>query len=145
MRLSAPSDRLKRRTVSFMTWIGFVVSILILAIMVLGITSLIFDIVNHGGFHTEADALLDFMDRVLLVLIAMELFRTVMAYITKEKVVLAVLEASLVAVAREIILIGKEADPMKTVSMAFLLFAVFISYLIAYNKMKGWEREALYG
>lgn len=140
-----PPEWLRRGSIIGMMWVGYGVSLLMLVIMVLGLVSLVWDIVTLGGMHTEKDALLSFLDRALIVMIAMELFRTVMAYITKEKVVLAVLEASLVAVAREIILISEEVDPLETVSMGFLLLAVFLSYLVAYSKLKGWEREALYG
>ncbi|MBS1263734.1 MAG: hypothetical protein MAG715_00925 [Methanonatronarchaeales archaeon] len=104
-----------------------------------------YDCLQAAGRTQARGVLVSFLDSALVIMIAMELFRTVMAYITREKVVLAVLEASLVAVAREIILIGREADALKTISMAVLPVAVFGTYLASYRRLKGWERAPLYG
>lgn len=141
MKYSVPPDRLKRATIGVVIWLGYLVSAAIVLIMIIGIAGLFLEIFSHGGIHSSSEALLEFIDRVLLVLIAMELFRTVMAYITSKNEVLAVLEASLVAVAREIILIGKEAEPVEAVAVGVLLVLVFSTYIVAYRKLKGWETE----
>lgn len=141
MKLSGPPERMKEGSIAAVIWLGYAVAVAIVLIMLLGITGLFFEIFTHGGLHSSSEALLEFIDRALLVLIAMELFRTVMAYITKKNEVLAVLEASLVAVAREIILIGKEAEPVEAVAVGVLLVLVFTTYIVAYKKLKGWETQ----
>lgn len=141
MDFSGPPEQLKQGTIAAVVWLGYAVAIAIVLIMLLGISGLFLDIFSQGGFHASSEALLEFIDRALLVLIAMELFRTVMAYITTKNEVLAVLEASLVAVAREIILIGKEAEPIEAVAVGVLLILVFATYIVAYKKLKGWETQ----
>lgn len=136
-----PSKGLKESAISSVLWLGYGVSAVIVVIMFMGISSLAIDIASRGTLHAESRLLLEFVDKALVVLITMELFRTVMAYITAKNEVLAVLEASLVAVAREIILISKEAEPSKLVSMGLLLLIVFLTYFFAFKSLRGQERK----
>jgi len=104
----------------------------------IGLYDLVVDILEsiRSGAAFEVANVVDFIDTVLLLLIIVEVFRTVVAFSRDVSIVRIIIDASLVAVARKVI--GFRPDRyastdelfVNTLSIAVLLLAVIVAFYI---------------
>lgn len=127
--LSEPSE-------SGMRWLVLVTAYFVLVLFVIGIFDLLiglYDLVVTGRF-TDPIAVVELLDTVLLLLIIIEVHRTLLAYARQEPVIRIVIGAAMIAVAREII--GFRADDFETVFGALTAASAFgvllVSLIIVY-------------
>jgi len=96
--LTSPSEEL-------MHWLVLGTAYVLIALFLLGVVDVavgLYELVSSREF-TEPRAIVDLLDTVLLLLIIVEVHRTLLAYVRDEPVVRIVVGAGIVAVAREII------------------------------------------
>lgn len=121
-----------------MQWLVLVVAYFSLVLFLIGVIDLIlslWDLVTSGEF-TDPLAVVDLLDTVLLLLIIVEVHRTLIAYARNEPVVQTVVGAAIIAIAREII--SFRVDEFATVDDALtaaggfgiLLIGLVIAYFV---------------
>ncbi|PSP17878.1 hypothetical protein BRC62_04110 [Halobacteriales archaeon QH_10_67_13] len=88
-----------------MHWLVLGTAYVLIALFLLGVVDVavgLYELVSSREF-TDPRAIVDLLDTVLLLLIIVEVHRTLLAYVRNEPVVRIVIGAGIVAVAREII------------------------------------------
>ena len=127
--LSEPSE-------SGMRWLVLLTAYFVLILFVIGIFDLLiglYDLVVSGRF-TDPIAVVELLDTVLLLLIIIEVHRTLLAYAREEPVIRIVIGAAIIAIAREII--GFRAAEFETVFGALTAASAFgillVSLIIVY-------------
>lgn len=88
-----------------MQWLVLVTAYFVLALFLIGVFDLLiglYDLFKSGQF-TEPLAVVELLDTVLLLLIIVEVHRTLLAYVRNDPLVRIVVGAAIIAVAREII------------------------------------------
>jgi uncharacterized membrane protein (DUF373 family) len=121
-----------------MQWLVLVVAYFSLVLFLIGVFDLLlslWDLVTSGEF-TDPLAVVSLLDTVLLLLIIVEVHRTLIAYARNEPVVQTVVGAAIIAIAREII--SFRVDEFATVDDALtaaggfgiLLIGLVIAYFV---------------
>lgn len=88
-----------------MQWLVLATTYFLLALFVIGVGDLLlglYDLIVTGEF-TDPIAVVNLLDTVLLLLIIVEVHRTLLAYAREEPVIRIVVGAGIIAVAREIV------------------------------------------
>lgn len=114
-----------------MRWLVLAAAYFTLLLFLIGVFDLLlglWDLVMSGEF-TDPLAVVQLLDTVLLLLIIVEVHRTLIAYARDEPVVQIVIGAAIIAVAREII--SFRIDEFQTVSDALAAAGVFGILLVA--------------
>jgi len=128
-----------------MQWLVLATAYFLLALFVIGVFDLLLGLVDLlvSGRFTEPVAVIDLLDTVLLLLIIVEVHRTLLAYAREEPVVRIVIGAAIIAIAREIISFRtadfETVDDALTAGGAFaiLLVALVVAYLVVQRKEPG--------
>lgn len=124
-----------------MRWLVLVVAYFTLLLFLIGVFDLLLglrDLITSGEF-TDPLAVIELLDSVLLLLIIVEVHRTLVAYARNEPVVQTVIGAGIIAIAREIIGFRVSdfgtADDALTAASGFgvLLIVLVIAYFIVQN------------
>jgi len=121
-----------------MRWLVLATAYFTLLLFVIGVFDLLlglWSLLTSGAF-TDPLAVVELLDTVLLLLIIVEVHRTLIAYARDEPVVRIVIGAAIIAIAREII--SFRIDEFETVTdaltaagvFAILLFGLVIAYLV---------------
>ncbi|MFO7926040.1 MAG: phosphate-starvation-inducible PsiE family protein [Halobacteriota archaeon] len=121
-----------------MRWLVLAVAYFTLLLFLIGVFDLLlglWGLISSGGF-TDPVAVVELLDTVLLLLIIVEVHRTLIAYAGDEPVVRIVIGAAIIAIAREII--SFRIDEFETINDALtgagafgiLLTGLVIAYLV---------------
>ena len=118
-----------------------IVLVFMFAIGLYDLVAKILDSVRSGAAF-EVSNVVGFIDTVLLLLIIVEVFRTVIAFSREETIVGIIIDASLVAIARKVI--GFRPDQyatttdllVNTVAIAVLLIAVIVAFYVVRKTME---------
>ena len=116
-----------------MRWLELGAAYFLVALFAIGVFDLglsLFDLLSSGRF-IDPDAVIDLIDTVLILLIIVEVFRTVIAFSRDEPVARIVITAALIAVARKVI--SFRPGEFASVEEAFLsavTFSVLLAVLI---------------
>jgi len=112
--------------------------VVLVFLFAVGLYDLVVDIVEsiQSGEVFAIPNVVDFLDTVLLLLIIVEVFRTVVAFAREETIVRIIIDASLVAIARKVI--GFRPDEYETAgevfiqasSIAVILLAVIVAFYV---------------
>lgn len=89
----------------FMQWLVLGTTYFLLALFLIGLFDLLlglYDLMATGNF-TEPTEVVALLDDVLLLLVIVEVHRTLLAYVREEPVIQTVVGAAIVAIAREVI------------------------------------------
>jgi uncharacterized membrane protein (DUF373 family) len=88
-----------------MRWLVLVTAYFVLALFLIGVFDLLIGLYELfiSGQFTDPVAVVDLLDTVLLLLIIVEVHRTLLAYVRNDPLVRIVVGAAIIAVAREII------------------------------------------
>ncbi len=113
-----------------MRWLVLSTAYFVLVLFLIGVFDLLlglYDLLVTGRF-TDPIAVVELLDTVLLLLIIVEVHRTLLAYVREEPVIRIVIGAAIIAIAREII--GFRIDGFETASDALSAAAAFGLLLI---------------
>jgi uncharacterized membrane protein (DUF373 family) len=113
-----------------MRWLELGAAYFLVALFAIGVFDLglsLYDLLFSGRF-TDPDAVIDLIDTVLVLLVIVEVYRTVIAFSRDEPVTRIVITAALIAIARKVI--SFRPDEFATTQEA-LLSAVTFSILLA--------------
>lgn len=116
---------------SGMQWLVLVAAYFTLLLFVIGIFDLLiglYQLIITGRF-TEPIAVVELLDTVLLLLIIVEVHRTLLAYVRDEPVIRIVIGAAMIAVAREVI--SFRVGEYETVTAALAAAGAFSILLVA--------------
>jgi len=136
-QLSAPSQ-------TAMDWLVLATAYVLLILFLVGVFDILiglYELFVTGQF-TEPVALVRLLDTVLLLLIIVEVHRTLLAYVRDGPVVRTVIGAAIIAVAREIISFRLDdfatTDDALVAATAFalLLIVLVIAYYIVYARIE---------
>lgn len=127
--LSEPSKDL-------MQWLVLGATYFLLVLFLIGVFDLLlglYDLLESGDF-TEPVEVIGLLDTVLLLLIIVEVHRTLLAYVREEPVIQIVVGAAIVAVAREIISFRVEEFDSggDTLAAAGALGILLVTLILAY-------------
>ncbi len=117
-----------------MRWLVLSTAYFLLALFVIGVFDLLLGLYGLlvTGRFTDPVAVVELLDTVLLLLIIVEVHRTLLAYVREEPVIRIVIGAAIIAIAREII--GFRAGEFATSSDALAAaaaFALLLAVLVA--------------
>jgi uncharacterized membrane protein (DUF373 family) len=127
-----------------MRWLVLATAYILLVLFLVGIFDVLiglYELFSSGRF-TQPLAVVDLLDTVLLLLILVEVHRTLLAYVRDDPVVRIVIGAAIIAIAREIISFrladfptGNEALTA-AISFAILLIVLVAAYYVVYERME---------
>lgn len=121
-----------------MEFLELLTALVLVVLFAIGLYDLVVNIwaeIQSGGI-SQIDRVVDFIDTVLVLLIIVEVFRTVIAFSRDETIVRIIIDASLVAVARKVIGFRPDQYPTTTdlfinaSAIAILLLSVIIAFYI---------------
>lgn len=137
--------RVSEPSAAAMRWLVLVVAYFTLVLFLIGVFDLLlglFELITSGDF-TDPVAVVELLDTVLLLLILVEVHRTLIAYARDEPVVRIVIGAAIIAIAREIISFRIEAfdttaDALTAAGgFGLLLVGLVVSYfMIRYTESR---------
>jgi uncharacterized membrane protein (DUF373 family) len=109
--------------------------VVLIVLFAIGLYDLVRQIwIERGALFSDINAVLGFIDTVLLLLVIVEVFRTVVAFAREESVVRIIIDASLVAIARKIIGFDSSGSSMQVLlsaaAFSVLLLAVIAAYYV---------------
>lgn len=116
---------------NLMRWLVLLTAYFLLVLFLIGVFDLLlglYDLITTGRF-TEPLAVVDLLNTVLLLLIIVEVHRTLLAYAREEPVIRIVIGAAIIAIAREII--GFQIAGFESASAALTAAAAFALLLLA--------------
>lgn len=121
-----------------MKWLVLVVAFLLLVLFAAGVYSLALDLggVLVSGGYTDPLAIIGIIDMVILLLLVVEVFRDLMAYIRDEAVLPIVIDIAIISMARKIITFRSSSyataqDALVTAATyTLLLLASLIAYYL---------------
>jgi uncharacterized membrane protein (DUF373 family) len=119
-----------------MQWLVLGATYFLLALFVIGIFDLLvglYDLIVTGNF-TDPVEVIALLDTVLLLLIIVEVHRTLLAYVREEPVIQIVVGAAIVAIAREIISFQVDGfdSSESTLAAAGALGILLVTLVVAY-------------
>jgi len=129
-------DNIIEPSKDLMQWLVLGATYFVLALFVIGVFDLLlglYDLLVTGNF-TEPVEVIELLDTVLLLLIIVEVHRTLLAYVRDEPVIQIVVGAAIVAVARAIISFRVEGfdTGQSTLAAAGALGVLLVTLMIAY-------------
>lgn len=142
--MSSRTSRLATPSQTAMDWLVLTTAYILLVLFLVGVFDVLiglYELFATGRF-TEPVAVVRLLDTVLLLLIIVEVHRTLLAYVRDDPVVRTVIGAAIVAVAREII--SFRLDDFPTTDAAFnaagafatLLIVLVIAYYVVYTRIE---------
>jgi uncharacterized membrane protein (DUF373 family) len=126
---------------TLMRWLVLIAAYFLLFLFLIGVFDVLlglYELLSSGEF-TDPAAVVELLNTILLLLIIVEVHRTLLAYVRQEPVIRIVIGAAVIAVAREIISfrIGsfETAAAALTAAGAFalLLVTLVVAYLIVWR------------
>lgn len=136
--MAARLSRFAEPSSEVMRWLVLATAYFLLILFLIGVFDLLlglYELISTGRF-TDPVAVVELLNTVLLLLIIIEVHRTLLAYVRQEPVIRIVIGAAIIAIAREII--GFRVDTFETSRDAFaaagafsLLLLVLISAYLA--------------
>jgi uncharacterized membrane protein (DUF373 family) len=119
-----------------MQWLVLGATYFVLVLFVIGVFDLLvglYDLLVSGNF-TEPAEVIALLDTVLVLLIIVEVHRTLLAYVREEPVIQIVVGAAIVAVAREVISFRVEDfdTGQSTLAAAGALGVLLVTLILAY-------------
>ena len=139
--MDAGLSRVTEPSGDIMRWLVLLTAYFLLILFVIGVFDLLlglFELLSTGQF-TDPVAVVELLNTVLLLLIIVEVHRTLIAYARKEPLIRIVIGAAIIAVAREIIsfrIRGFETPTgalIAAASFALLLVVLILAYLGVYR------------
>lgn len=124
-----------------MRWLVLLAAYFLLLLFLIGVFDLLlglYDLITSGEF-TDPTAVVELLNSVLLLLIIVEVHRTLVAYVRQEPLIRIVIGAAIIAIAREIISFRvsgfdtPEAALIAAGSFALLLVALILAYLVVWR------------
>ena len=117
-------------SLTVMQWLVLATAYILLVLFLVGVFDILIGLYELfvSGRFTEPIALVELLDTVLLLLIIVEVHRTLLAYVRDDPVIRIVIGAAIIAVAREII--SFRLDDFATTDDAFVAAAAFGLLLI---------------
>jgi len=120
----------------FMDVLEFVTAVITIALFVIGVFDLglkIYDLLITGNF-TQPDKVVKVIDTALLLLIIVEIYRTIIAYVEDLNILPIVLNVALIAMARKIISFraGKYDTAMEALTTAGSYGALMLILVVAF-------------
>jgi len=124
-----------------MRWLVLSTAYFLLVLFVIGVFDLmlgLYGLLVTGRF-TDPVAVVELLDTVLLLLIIVEVHRTLLAYVRDEPVIRIVIGAAIIAIAREIISfrVGEFMTPSDALAaaaaFALLLAVLVVAYLVVWR------------
>lgn len=124
-----------------MRWLVLLAAYFLLLLFLIGVFDILlglYDLIRSGNYVNPA-AVVELLNTVLLLLIIVEVHRTLLAYVRKEPLIRIVIGAAIIAIAREIIsfrVSGFETpgDALTAASaFAVLLVALVLAYLAVWR------------
>jgi len=124
-----------------MRWLVLSTAYFLLVLFVIGVFDLmlgLYGLLVTGRF-TDPVAVVELLDTVLLLLIIVEVHRTLLAYVRDEPVIRIVIGAAIIAIAREIISfrVGEFTTPSDALAaaaaFALLLAVLVVAYLVVWR------------
>jgi len=121
-----------------MRWLVLTTGYFVLILFVIGVFDLLlglYELLWTGQF-TDPIAVVGLLETVLLLLIIIEVHRTLLAYARQEPVVRIVIGAAIIAVAREVISFrveafeGGDGSLAAAAALALLLIALVVAYVL---------------
>ncbi|MFB6226995.1 MAG: phosphate-starvation-inducible PsiE family protein [Halobacteriales archaeon] len=121
-----------------MRWLVLLAAYFLLLLFLIGVFDLLlglYELITSGEF-TDPLAVIKLLNSVLLLLIIVEVHRTLVAYVRKEPLIRIVIGAAIIAIAREIISFrvggfdNPEAALTAAGSFALLLVALVLAYTV---------------
>ncbi|MCL9812838.1 phosphate-starvation-inducible PsiE family protein [Natranaeroarchaeum aerophilus] len=127
-----------------MDWLVLATAYVLLVLFLIGVFDVLIGLYGLfvTGQFTEPVALVRLLDTVLLLLIIVEVHRTLLAYVRDEPVIRIVIGAAIIAVAREIISFRLDdfatTDDALTAASAFslLLIVLVVAYYVVYARIE---------
>lgn len=124
-----------------MQWLVLATAYFVLALFLIGVLDLLIGLVRlfTTGRFTDPLAVVELLDTVLLLLIIVEVHRTLLAYVRDEPVVRIVLGAAIIAIAREIISFRVDDFEVATdvlagaAALGLLLVALIATYVLVHR------------
>jgi len=127
-----------------MRWLVLVTAYFVLALFLIGVFDLLiglYELFITGQF-TDPVAVVDLLDTVLLLLIIVEVHRTLLAYVRNDPLIRIVVGAAIIAVAREIISFRiTEFDSPQDALIAAGAFGVLLAVLIGAYFLIRWNDD----
>lgn len=147
MAISLDLPQVTEPSVIAMRWLVLATAYFALVLFIIGVFDLLlglWELVTTGRF-TDPIAVVELLDMVLLLLIIVEVHRTLIAYARKEAVVPIVISAAIIAITREII--SLRIDEFNTtgdaVNAAGALALLLVGLVIAYFVIRYMEAKEL--
>ncbi len=128
-----------------MRWLVLLAAYFLLLLFVIGVFDLLvglYDLMTSGEF-TDPRSVVELLNSVLLLLIIVEVHRTLVAYVREEPLIRIVIGAAIIAIAREIISFRvsgfdtPEAALTAAGSFALLLVALILAYIVVWRTGPG--------
>ena len=142
--MSIDIDRATSPSETVMRWLVLVTAYFVLALFLIGVFDLLiglYELFLTGQF-TDPVAVVDLLDTVLLLLIIVEVHRTLLAYVRNDPLVRIVVGAAIIAVAREIISFRiTEFDSPQDALIAAGAFGVLLAVLIGAYFLIRWNDD----
>ncbi len=118
-----------------METLELVTGVVLIVLFGIGLYDLVIQIwERRAELFADIDVVLGFIDTVLVLLVIVEVFRTVVAFSREETVVRIIIDASLVAVARKVIGFDSSGDPgvvlLNAVAISVLLLTVIAAFYV---------------
>lgn len=129
-------EALTRPSQSALRWLALLVAYLLILLFAIGIFDLVVEIYNNIADATLARpiAIIELIDTVLLLLIILEVHRTLIALVKREPVVRIIISVAIIAIARQIISfrIQEFEGGIETAFAAGSLTALLLVSVVAY-------------
>lgn len=142
--MSSLASRATGPSESAMRWLVLATAYILLVLFLVGIFDVLiglYELFVSGRFRQPL-AVVDLLDTVLLLLILVEVHRTLIAYVRNDPVVRIVIGAAIIAIAREIISFRladfPTADEALTAAISFtiLLIVLVVAYYLVYERVE---------
>ncbi len=142
--MSSLASRATGPSESAMRWLVLATAYILLVLFLVGIFDVLiglYELFSSGRF-TQPIAVVNLLDTVLLLLIIVEVHRTLLAYVRDDPVVRIVIGAGIIAIAREIISFRladfPTADEALTAAISFtiLLIVLVVAYYLVYERVE---------
>lgn len=127
--------RIVRGSEFVMETLELLTGVVLIILFAIGLYDLIVQIwTTREALFTDIDNVIAFIDTVLLLLVIVEVFRTVVAFSRDETITRIIIDASLVAIARKVIGFRSTGTPVEVLinalAIAVLLLAVIAAFYV---------------
>ncbi|MFC7116150.1 phosphate-starvation-inducible PsiE family protein [Natronoarchaeum sp. GCM10025703] len=142
--MSSLASRATGPSESVMRWLVLATAYILLVLFLVGIFDVLIGLYELfvSGRFTQPVAVVDLLDTVLLLLILVEVHRTLVAYVRNDPVIRIVIGAAIIAIAREIISFRLADFPTANealtaaISFTILLIVLVVAYYLVYERVE---------